>query len=87
MSARTYRASALIPSEWMIEAWSAYPLTLSGACEPGGDAQCDGHDYDRNETCECPCHDVSDLPSTTAEVKTWHDEMHAGRLEVFGEES
>lgn len=73
---------AEIVVEYTIPTWSAYPVALSAECAPKGSGQCDGHDYDLDAPCDCPCHEV-EVPATIAEIKVWHDDMHAGRITEF----
>jgi len=48
--------------------------TLSQACSPIGDAQCDGTDFEDGEHCDCTCH-LWDSGSirTTKQVKRMHE--------------
>lgn len=76
----TTKSRVSIVSEYLVPDWSARPIYLSAECAPKGSAQCDGHDYDTDTACDCPCH-LSDLPDTVEAVKVWHDDLHAGRLD------
>lgn len=56
--------------------YSAYTILVSDDCGPKGNGSCDGHDYESNESCGCPCHEAETLPETTEGVTQWHTEMH-----------
>jgi hypothetical protein len=68
--------------EYEVPSWSAYPLTLTESCAPKGDGACDGSD-EIGTVCECPCHEIANLPATVALVKDWHDRLHAGKITDF----
>lgn len=60
-----------------IPGWSAYPLTVTEECAPGGSGQCDGHDYDDpGADCECPCHRMDLGVLNVPQVEKWHQILH-----------
>jgi len=56
--------------------WYSQDHHLSEGCKEGGDGQCDGYGFDEGKTCDCPCHEAWDLPSTVEGVKKWHNQYH-----------
>lgn len=82
MKTQTHK-TVRIEVSYTIPNYSAYPVLLTDDCAPGGSGNCDGFDNGPVDECGCPCHDASDLPETTPEVKAWHDRLHDGLITEF----